>query len=471
MRRTPIWNITYSFVPKFEAVATLPPIATEQALRQEKSMYSATDAFVKKHGGPISRLLLAKIPQWYYDKARALKLYPNIDIRVHHFSADFLNTPGLELYPAIPGLHCDGEWRETYFSQPDLHKVPVSHHLIATVATEKGISNTQFLLDTVNFDAKDISDESTLWEKVDSSLRGNPNLRFTAMPDGELTLFDSRSLHEATPVKFPGGRLFFRCSMWHKPNLGEGQLSLNEQLYTVFHPPAMLPSHSLDTASLTTASQYHVIDKVQPVFSIDALAKEPSIMSADANFMQENGGPIANALLRKVPKTFFDEAEKRKLRTLFDFFVYRLYPSYLPNFPGYDQKPRLSGWHLPVTPVQISQSPTPEIQISLSSCDKSVNKTALLLSNQKTTFSKHTNHHYFWRNYNNAVEHQKDLDSTATVTDGDVVMTTSHTARRELPVMHRGWRAMFRASMQEGKYKQEIVKQQYVSIPYRGKGW
>jgi len=471
MRRTYIRNITYSFAPQFKAVATLPPTCTEQALRKEKSMYSATDAFVKKWGGPISNLLLAKVPQWYYDKARALKLYPNIDIRVHHFSADFLNTPGLELYPAIPGLHCDGEWRETYFSQPDLNKVPVSHHLIATVATEKGISNTQFLLDTINFDAKNIAEESTLWEKVDSSLRGNPNLQFAEMPDGELTLFDSRSLHEATSVKSPGGRLFFRCSMWHKPNLDEGQLSLNEQLYTVFHPPVMPFSDSLDSVSFATASQYHIIDKVQPVFSIEALAKEPGIMSADADFMQQNGGPIANTLLKKVPKTFFDEAEKRKLKTLFDFLVYRLYPSYLPNFPGYDKEPRLSGWHLPVTPTQISQPPTPEIQISLSSCDKGVSKTELLLSNQKTTFTKYANRHYFWRDYNNAIESQKNLDSKKTVTDGDVVMTTSHTARRELPTIHRGWRAMFRASMQEDKNKKEIVKQQYVSIPHRGKGW
>lgn len=93
----------YFFIPKFKTVATFPGETTGYDLQREKSMYSATIEFVKKHGGPLSRFLLTQIPEEYYREAASMGLPPNIDIRVHEFDALFFNTPGLELYPAIPG--------------------------------------------------------------------------------------------------------------------------------------------------------------------------------------------------------------------------------------------------------------------------------------------------------------------------------------------------------------------------------
>lgn len=474
MRRTlPFLKRNYVFTPQFKTVANFSPEATVQAFSREKSMYSATVDFVKKHGGPMSQLLLTQIPQYYYDEAKSKGLLPNIDIRVHEFDAAFFNTPGLELYPAIPGWHCDGEWRETYFSQPDLDKIPVSHHLIATIASKIGISNTQFLLDKVDFsvDENKVSTEATLWEQVDLFLRNNPNLRLQKMPDGELTLFDARSLHEATPVNFPGHRLFFRCSMWHKPNLGNGQLSLNEQLYTVFNPKNDLPAEQ-ETTDVISVPRHQVLSKVKPIVSIGDLAKEQSIVGADPDFIKMHGGPITNALLEKVPSAFFEEALQRELQPKIDFFVYRLYPSYQPNFPGYDKKPRLAGWHLPVSHDKTSLAATPEVHVSLSTCNDSVNNTELMLSDQKTTVPKESNGHIFWSGYNRKMQ-TRAADTSVSMQDGDVVLTSSHTPRRELPATQRGWRGMFRARMEapSNAADGELVKQQYVSIPHRGKGW
>lgn len=347
--------------------------------------------------------------------------------------------------------------------------------MIATIASKKGISNTQFLLDNIDFsvDEKKVSSEHTLWETVDLFLRNNPNLHLVKMPDGEMTLFDARSLHEATPVNFPGSRLFFRCSMWHKPNLGEGKLSLNEQLYTVFNPQNndILPEETTDVAS---TPQYQVLSRINPVFSIEQLSQEPSITDANPDFIKKHGGPIANDLLAAVPMMFFEDAMKKGLFPIIDFFVYRLYPSYQPNFPGYHKESRLNGWHLPIPHDNLSRKATPEIQVSVSTCDQGVNQTALLLEDKKTAVPMEENSHLFWGHYNRCFsETGAKKSESVIIEDGDVVLTSSHTPRRELPATQRGWRGMFRIRMEEkpSNTTGELVKQQYVSIPHRGKGW
>jgi len=208
--------------------------------------------------------------------------------------------------------------------------------------------------------------------------------------------------------------------------------------------------------------------------TIGELAKEPGLINASPDFVKKHGGLVANSLLRKVPTAFFDEALRRKLDPKIDFFVYRLYPSYQPNLPGYDQKLRLAGWHLPVDQNNTSVSPTPEIQISLSTHAEGVNKTELLMSERKTSIPSQANFYYFWNSYNKMIAASADPKDIVSVKDGDIVLTSSHTARRETPTMNRGWRAMFRVSMREPQKSTtngETVKQQYVSIPYASKGW
>ena len=200
-------------------------------------MFSATPEFVRRHGGPIAQRILDAVPGWYFDEARRLGLYPNCDIRIHRlYPTDF---------PAYPGWHCDGEFRETYFSQPDLARIPVSWHLTATASSHaEGVSNTQFLdtpiETTVNIPDGDalptqtIAGSHTLWGQVHRQVEDLGEYRTWDSRDGELVLFDARTLHRAMPALRRGWRLFFRMSMWHKKNLGEGgKLSKQEQVYKI----------------------------------------------------------------------------------------------------------------------------------------------------------------------------------------------------------------------------------------------
>lgn len=194
-------------------------------MERERGVYSAKPDFVREHCGPIANAALDLVPAWYYDEARGLKLFPNVDVRIHRL------YPGD--YPAYPGWHCDGEFRETYFSQPDLDRIHVHKHLTMTVSTnELGVSCTQFLADP--FDAvvdADLSDV-TLWGQVHDQVETARPRRVYDTRDGELMCFDSWTLHRATPARIRGWRMFFRMSMWHKPNLGAGgMLTKQEQVY------------------------------------------------------------------------------------------------------------------------------------------------------------------------------------------------------------------------------------------------
>lgn len=217
----------YLFRPNFSVLAQLQPIFPIKDFEKEHGVYSATPEFVRKHCGDIGRMVLESVPDWYYAEADALGLYPNCDVRVHRL------YPGD--YPAYPGWHCDGEFRETYFSQPDLNKIKVHKHLICTISThETGVSNTQFLTQDLEAYFEKVDSEHTLWGQVHSLIESNKYKRTVDTKDGQLVCFDSWTLHRAMPTKVRGWRLFFRMSMWHKKNLGDGgMITKQEQVYKV----------------------------------------------------------------------------------------------------------------------------------------------------------------------------------------------------------------------------------------------
>lgn len=239
----------FSFYPNFKPIAQTQGKFRIADFEKEVGVYSATPAFVKKRCGPIANMFLSKIPASYFDELDKAKLHPNVDVRIHRlYPGDY--PVGCSLFPAYPGWHCDGEYRETYFGQPDLNKTKVSHHIIATASSfmdyseeskTTGVSNTQFL--KVPFTAKiaNQSSEITLWRQVHEQL--NEHLRTQQNPatnlfhdtkDGEMILFDSTTLHRAMPTKIRGWRMFFRMAGWHKPNLGDGgMISKQETVYIV----------------------------------------------------------------------------------------------------------------------------------------------------------------------------------------------------------------------------------------------
>jgi hypothetical protein len=218
----------YSFAPNFREVAAVEPTASIADLEKERGVYSATPAFVRQHCGDIARACLAAVPDSYYAEAEALKLYPNCDVRIHRlYPGDF---------PAYPGWHCDGEYRETYFSQPDLDRIHVSKHITGCVSSHPvGVSCCQFLNEEFTCEVEPDARDVTLWGQVDVALARKQGKRVYDTKDGQLMTFDSWALHRAMPARIRGWRLFFRMSMWHKPNLGNGgMLTKQEQVYKLW---------------------------------------------------------------------------------------------------------------------------------------------------------------------------------------------------------------------------------------------
>lgn len=215
----------FRFRPDVSIVARLPGVAPIRDLEGEVGVYSATPDFVRRHCGPIARSILDAVPDDYHAEAASLGLHVNCDVRIHRlYPGDF---------PAYPGWHCDGEFRETYFSQPDMDRIRVHRHLVATVSShECGVSNTEFLAEPFDFRSDRIGPDHGLWQQVNEALEAVPTRRTTATRDGELTCFDSWTLHRAMPARIRGWRLFFRMSMWHRPNLGDGgMVTKQEQVY------------------------------------------------------------------------------------------------------------------------------------------------------------------------------------------------------------------------------------------------
>lgn len=219
-------NKSYHFKPNFSVMKEVSPGCVPiRDMEKESGVYSASPEFVKKNCGDIARMLLSHVPDWYYAKAEELKLYPNCDVRVHRlYPSD---------YPAYPGWHCDGEFRETYFSQPDLDRIQVHYHITATISTNPdGVSNTQYLCDEFDADVDDSLRDVTLWGQVHNQLEKKQEKRLFDTRDGQMMLFDPWTLHRCMPAKVRGWRLFFRMSMWHKPNLGDGgMITKQEQVY------------------------------------------------------------------------------------------------------------------------------------------------------------------------------------------------------------------------------------------------
>lgn len=188
---------SYNFKPNFEIIKTFQGKYNISDLEKEVGVYSATPQFLRDNCGDIAKNILNQIPDWYYVEADKLGLYPNVDVRIHRlYPGDF---------PAYPGWHCDGEFRETYFSQPDLNKIKVSRHITCTVSScDEGVSNTQFLLEPFECQVDSPSSENTLWGQVHALLSKKNNKKSFDTKDGQMMLFDSWSLHRAMATKTRG---------------------------------------------------------------------------------------------------------------------------------------------------------------------------------------------------------------------------------------------------------------------------
>ena len=462
------------FNSHIESVARFDPTATDEDILNEPSIGSASADFMRVNGGELTRMIFDSLPTTYYHSG----FHQIFDVRVHRFPASLISTKGLTLWPATPGLHCDADYRLNYFSQPDLNKAPLCEHYAAMIASDCGISNTRFALGHFRVNVGAANKYKTVWQQVDEQIYSEKNLNLCSMKEGELTRFNSESLHEAMPVQLPGSRLFFRAINYYRPGLGHGYISRHDQLYTLFKLPDNLTTFG-DSVVLDTQPACQLVNKVRAHYSIKELADETLFLNADINHARKQGGPVLRELIKKLPTPFQSFAK-------IDFLIYRLNNGETPDIPGYDQLIRFPGWHLPLALDDLSSAKlSPEIIASVSTHPDVVNQTVLQGSPLTVTVVQHSNPYHFWGKVNQVVQ-SAISNQTKVISDGEMVLTNNKTLRCERPAVNRGWRGFFRARMDYPKqfineqqhlkktketHTSDEVQQLYVSVPSRNKGY
>lgn len=243
--------------------------------------------------------------------------------------------------------------------------------------------------------------------------------------DGRLILFDARTLHQTSPVKSYGSRLFLRLSMWHKPNIGEGQISNQEQIYLIEKEGVK----SRKNLSLIN-KEIKVLGKLkQSKYEIEEIAEEENIFGATLSEAKQNGNKVYNDLINQIPESFLREAKEKGLKPVLDIMNFRLYSNYRPFFPDYAGKPKDVDSHIP------SRKHLKELWMFVSSEKDGVSSTE----------------------FNNQFVSKP----------GQIIEAYSNMPRKELRATSRGWRVMLRVRFVPKNQKTEIKKlnQQYVH-PY-----
>lgn len=214
------------FVPEVEQIAAVPGTCSIADLSRETSVYAASPDFVRRHCGPIARSLLDAVPEDYYERCEGLGMLPNVDVRVHRLNVGE--------YPAVPGWHCDGALRETYFAAPDVEAVSIRDTVLATVSTDPGgVSNFEVLTEPLMLDVDDERADYGVWRTVHRAVERISAPRRSTR-DGALYRIGIRTVHRAMPARVRGWRLFFRMSMWHNDYLGDsGKVARQQQVYVV----------------------------------------------------------------------------------------------------------------------------------------------------------------------------------------------------------------------------------------------
>ena len=454
-------NTLFWFLPNYGEVAKVTP--TVEDFVDEQSIYSATIEFARKRGGKITNEFIDKIPDYFYESAAKLGMHANINVRLHDLNLEIIPV-GHDLYPAVPGWHADGEYRKTYFSQPDLSYIPVSYHAVGTTSTRpQGVSNTRFLDTAIQMEiVKDMPD-SVMWADMHSYVEELESYEFSDIQDGNLAIFDARTLHKAMPVKESGKRLFFRVSMWHKPNLGDvgqppeeiGQISKQDQLYLL--PKRGFKEQVIEPARILPPDQ-KVIGSFNGTAQILELAQEQNIFGATIAEIKRDGGDIAKRLAGQIPSDFATEGYV----PVVDMMIFRLNPGYRPFFPNYEGLPQSVNWHLPHLGFQRELIESDDFLLGVDDYSTAATAKAEQYKELWMAVSSH-------EDGVNVTE----FSGRVRLEDGMVLLTSASSPRRELPTINRGWRLMMRVRLvPEGKVEpSQLISQQYVNPGSEGAGW
>jgi hypothetical protein len=214
--------VTKVFRPEVKILGSFQPTASIDELDAESSVYAASPEFVKANCGPIANSILDAVSGDYMNRCHSLGMLPNIDVRLHRLNRGE--------YPAVPGWHCDGHLRETYFGAPQTDRIPIRDTILASVSShEEGVCNFEMLDEPVEMEIE--PGQSDLWAKVHAFVESGDYRRIKSQ-DGLLYQMSVDTIHRCTPAVRRGWRLLFRMSMWHNGYLGDGgKVARQQQVY------------------------------------------------------------------------------------------------------------------------------------------------------------------------------------------------------------------------------------------------
>lgn len=211
----------YNFFPDLTKVADFNGLATIDEFNEENSIFSSSPEFAKTTGGKLSERIL-NAWDWndeYLKHVDNKTKYLVIDTRVQRL------MPGM--YPSIPGWHCDGVPRDDYYAQPDFDLIdPSVRHYLALIATDKHVSNTEFLSEPIK--ASLDYEKGAMYKQLHQQVEAKSNTRMT-INVGEIWRFNQAAIHRTLPTATRGWRMFFRMSIYHKPPLN--MQSNQQQVY------------------------------------------------------------------------------------------------------------------------------------------------------------------------------------------------------------------------------------------------
>lgn len=191
------------------------PKLTQGMLAAEPSLFSCSEEGVGVSGGLLAKTALKHIQAAFIKdiyNAKQAGLSAIVDVRVQRLMP--------EMFPSIPGWHCDAVPRCNYHGQPNFAAInPAAFHVALTLSSElSGVSNTEYVTDAIKpklYDQEHVYRD--LHEQVE---RMKP--RTEVMKDGVFVKFTPKTIHRATPTHQRGWRMFFRFSMYHKPPIVNG---------------------------------------------------------------------------------------------------------------------------------------------------------------------------------------------------------------------------------------------------------
>lgn len=176
---------------------SLGPFSADE-IKEVRVLFAAEPTWVLENGGTIERLLTARA-------LSAVREAPDhqlvVDTRVQNLRRGAV--------PPVRGWHADNVpfSDRTKWPDPNAVDVTVKHCSITFSDDEFGVSNTEFLIEPIRIP---LQLDRSIWPQIDDHVDLYPGHPRRQVPDGSLCVYDSGSLHRASPARCDGWRLFFR---------------------------------------------------------------------------------------------------------------------------------------------------------------------------------------------------------------------------------------------------------------------